>query len=374
MADAERRIAIKDWLWILQRIAVWAVFLGLFYWLRDFFLLIFLTFVFAYSGARAVNALQPRAPRVPRGALVCGVFVAFLGALVGLGFLVVPRVDSEIRLFQDQFPNYRVSVLRGLDDLRARYPFVGDALDRAIEEIDALRAQVLGGDAAASGPAGAPPAPALARERIVGVAVGWISGFAGAVVSGVTNVLLALVFAFLILIDAHTLRQEVEGFESSRVAWIYNEVRATLVEIGISVGSVLEAFAVISFVETLVIVAVLWVLGVPSLLLIGVVTFFLGLVPVVGQVAPALPIAWIAFAHGGMPLLVKGLVGYFAVRSIAGYTFEPRVFGSRFKLSTLLILVTLMVGFKAAGIWGMILGIPIAYSILRPRAAAAEQP
>ena len=249
------------------------------------------------------------------------------------------------------------------------------AADRALGAAASLRDDLLGNAGGAAGAtATAPATTSLAAGPGQGpavsgfsVAVDWISGFVAAVISAVTTVFLALLFAFLILIDRSNITEEVRGFESSRVSWLYAEVRESLMEVAASVGSILEAFAIISLVETTVIVLVLWILGLPSLLLVGVITFFLGLIPIVGQVVPVLPIAWIAFASGGSPLLVKSLIAYGAVRLIAAYTFEPKVFGRRFHFSMLFTLVSLMIGFKAAGIWGIILGLPIAYSIVRPR-------
>jgi predicted PurR-regulated permease PerM len=144
------------------------------------------------------------------------------------------------------------------------------------------------------------------------------------------------------------------------------------VEVGESVGRILEAQFLISLIETIIIVIALWILGVPSLVLIGVIMFFVGLVPVLGGVIGALPVAWVAFTAGGTPLLVKSMIACVAIRGIAGYTIEPKIFGKRFHVNTVFILVILLLGFRFAGIWGVLLGLPVAYAIIRPRSSQAD--
>jgi predicted PurR-regulated permease PerM len=61
------------------------------------------------------------------------------------------------------------------------------------------------------------------------------------------------------------------------------------------------------------------------------------------------------------------LIVYAVIRGVAGYTIEPKIFGRRFHINTVFILVILLIGYKAAGIWGVLLGLPVAYAIIRPR-------
>ncbi|HBP21527.1 MAG TPA: hypothetical protein DEA08_27540, partial [Planctomycetes bacterium] len=73
----------------LKKIAIWASFLGLIYFLRDFFGLIFLTFVLSYIAATIVERISPyfSSRRVP----VVLVFVTLVLAIVGLGAATIPR-------------------------------------------------------------------------------------------------------------------------------------------------------------------------------------------------------------------------------------------------------------------------------------------
>ncbi|MHC4918557.1 MAG: hypothetical protein ACYTKC_03080 [Planctomycetota bacterium] len=68
------------------RTFVWGVLIGIIYILRPFFLLIFLTFVFAYIQAHSVDGLEHRIrSRLIRVILV---FVMLLAAIVGTGYFI----------------------------------------------------------------------------------------------------------------------------------------------------------------------------------------------------------------------------------------------------------------------------------------------
>lgn len=359
----------RDFLAVARRLLVWAVFLGILYYLRDFLLLIFLTFVFVYSAGRAVRVLEARSPKIPRPLLVTAVFLGILGLLTGVGFLLVPGVKSEVDRFSEQFPAHRDSVIQAYKDFAASHPQAAGVADAVIRQFVDIREnlETLGQVKTETSPrVETAPAGHLPIESLT-VAVNWIYTFVASLISAVVTVFMAILFAFLILIDSTTIQREVKGLETSRVGWLYKEVRESIIEVGESVGRILEAQFLISLIETVLIVIALWILGVPSLFLLGVLTFFLGLVPVLGGVFAAVPLAWVAFTGGGTPLLVKSLIVYAVIRGVAGYTIEPKIFGRRFHINTVFILVILLIGYKAAGIWGVLLGLPVAYAIIRPR-------
>lgn len=370
--NGEPQTSVHDFLWIVRRLVVWAVFIGLLYWVREFLLLIFLTYVFVYSAGRAVSFLEGRFPRVPRALVVTGVFLGILGVLAGLGFLIVPSVKAEADKFVEQFPKHRETVTSAYRDFVRDHPGAAIVVEEVLAQFSAFRERLgsIRDGLPATAPAGADDTH-VPVEGLTVIAHG-IYSLVAAVVSAVLTVFLALIFAFLILVDKQTIQREVKGLETSRVGWIYKEVRESIIEVGESVGRILEAQFLISLVETVVIVALLWILGVPSLVLLGVLMFFVGLVPVLGGLLGAIPVAWVAFTAGEAPLLVKSMIAYAAVRLVAGYTIEPKIFGSRFHINTVFILGILLLGYKAAGIWGVLLGLPIAYAIIRPRGPRSD--
>ncbi len=79
-----------------EKISIWAIFLFLFWTLRDFFTLILLTFVFTYIANTLVRFLSNRL-RVDRRSLTVLLFIAFLGLFLGPGQWFANRVIEQGR-------------------------------------------------------------------------------------------------------------------------------------------------------------------------------------------------------------------------------------------------------------------------------------
>ncbi|MCL1980413.1 MAG: hypothetical protein FWG62_05000, partial [Proteobacteria bacterium] len=98
------------------------MFFGVIYLLRSFFLLLFLTFVFAYIQARSVSRLKPRIKnRIVRVVLVA---LLILGVLTSAGIFLVPKVKVQTEVFASQFTTYLGRVDQELFSLGKRYPIL----------------------------------------------------------------------------------------------------------------------------------------------------------------------------------------------------------------------------------------------------------
>ncbi|MFN0204819.1 MAG: AI-2E family transporter [Planctomycetota bacterium] len=358
-----------NWSATIRKLMIWAVFGGALYLLRSFFLLILLTFVIGYCAEQVVHFLSLRFRKASRQALVCIVFTIGIGALVGLGFIMVPAVESEVEHVKLKFPEYRDQIVSKYKEFQQSYPSAAQGVENALRELDTFRKGFLTTapeSQAATRPSASENAGGIG-ERDIAVAADVVLKSVSSLVSAVFTVLLAVLFAFLILIDLANIREETERLRSSRIGWLYEEVRTTVVEFSASVGWILEAQIVISTINVILTIAGLWILGVPSLVLLTVILFFCGLVPVLGALVPLLPIALIAFAEGGLSLLIKCLIFIAVERIFVGYVVEPRIFGKRFHMNSVFILVILLIGYQLAGLWGVILGLPVAHSALRQR-------
>lgn len=362
-----------DWLSVFRKIAIWGVFAGVLYLLRSFFLLIFLTFVIGYAAEQIVELLEKRFPRASRSVLVIGVFLASIAGLVGLGLVLVPAVEAEIEHFKSRFPEYRDQIIIKYREFEHAWPGLADQLNYALGRAESFRRQFFG-EALESMPATAPGEMSAFSAGDVAATTELLLTYVRGALAAIFTFLLAWFFAFLILIDLAPIRAEMERLRLSRVGWLYREVRETVVEFAASVGWILEAQIIISTINTILTVVGLWILGVPSLLLLSVVLFLFGLVPVLGALVPLVPICFIAFAEGGVPLFVKCLVFIGIERIFVGYLIEPKIFGTRFHMNSVFVLVILLIGYKLAGVWGVVLGLPVAYTVLRPRPALETAP
>ncbi len=102
----------------------------------------------------------------------------------------------------------------------------------------------------------------------------------------------------------------------------------------------------------------LFVLKVPYVLLLSAFAAILGLIPF-GIIIATIPALIIAFLAGGIELtLMTGLL-YFIIQQIEGYVIHPLILNKATGVPSLIIMISLIVGGKLAGIVGVFLGLPV---------------
>jgi len=102
-----------------------------------------------------------------------------------------------------------------------------------------------------------------------------------------------------------------------------------------------------------------WLLGTPYAIPIAIFAFFLNYVPVFGPIIAAIPAILLTFAVGGWQMAVWMIVFQIALNVLVGSVVEPRLFGSRFGLSALVVLLSLVFWGWLLGPVGMFLSVPL---------------
>jgi predicted PurR-regulated permease PerM len=102
------------------------------------------------------------------------------------------------------------------------------------------------------------------------------------------------------------------------------------------------------------------ILGIPSIALLATIVFFFSYIPVVGVIISTIPAALLAFETGGVSLVLWLIVMILVVHTIEAYAMNPLIYGHHMKMHPVAILVILLVGEHLFGIWGLLLGVPMA--------------
>ncbi|MDA1222001.1 MAG: AI-2E family transporter, partial [Planctomycetota bacterium] len=118
------------------RIFVWALIFAILYVLRPFFLLVFLTFVFAYILEHGVQGLVHRIANRP--ARVVLVALVFLGTLITLGVALAPAFQQQARKLAAEYPQYLAKIDTELDRTRQQYTVARDVLPDDLKAIDLI--------------------------------------------------------------------------------------------------------------------------------------------------------------------------------------------------------------------------------------------
>ncbi|MBK8980274.1 MAG: AI-2E family transporter [Planctomycetes bacterium] len=388
---------------LASRVFVWGLIGGILYLLRPFFLLVFLTFVFAYLLEHGVEGLRHRLRNRP--ARVVLVTVAFLGALTSTGILLAPAFQQQARKIAREFPDYLAKIDAQIDDFRDGWEVAAWLIPSDLRTADVLERAIGafgpsdGGEAAPrAGREDAEPLPGmvgppppytvvgpptddtqLQNRQEIDKAIDKLFEIAGPIFGLASAFLLALLFAFLIVLDLPRLSRATRGLARTKIGFIYEEVAENIHDLGLMLGRALEAQFLIAVCNTVLTAIGLWILGLtPNLVFLSTIVFFFSFIPVVGVFISSAPICFEALSVEGVPLMLGAVVMITTIHMIEAYILNPKIFGHHLHMNPVLVLIVLTVAGNLFGLWGLVLGLPIvnyvfAYAIRR-RAQAAATP
>jgi predicted PurR-regulated permease PerM len=338
------------------RVLVWSLLFGILYLLHSFFLLIFLTFVFAYIQSRGIRRLEKFIPpRTPRVALVA---TSLLVVFIVTGLYLVPKVQTQTKIFLNQFGTYIARVDQELYKLGEQYPLLQEATLKLAPE---------------NSPTQAKKSPTITIiEQFLGVVeedddaknvaqvISTVRGVSLNVAAIGSAFLLSLLFSFLIVLDFPQLSQSVADLEHTKVGFIYVEVVDNLKEFAEVLGRALEAQLSIAIVNSLLTALGLQLLGLgASVAFLSVIVFFCSFIPVAGVFISATPIALIALQTLGVKTMFLSLALIIFIHMVEGYVLNPKIYGSFMRINPVIVLIILTIGGKLFHLWGLILGVPI---------------
>jgi predicted PurR-regulated permease PerM len=102
------------------------------------------------------------------------------------------------------------------------------------------------------------------------------------------------------------------------------------------------------------------ILGIPYAALLGLLAFAGELIPIVGMLFSVVPGLVLAYAHGGASLLGIVAIIFLVVHQLENHVLVPRVMNKLVGVPSLIVIIAVLIGAKFAGIWGIILAVPLA--------------
>jgi predicted PurR-regulated permease PerM len=409
---------------INRRVFMWVVFFGCLFLLRDFFPVMFLTFIFGFLMRSVAKFLATRT-RAPYWAAVVFPYLAVLTLLVLLTVTAVPRVVKEASDFSRDLPgllndlatNLRDSARQhGLEGMLAKY------VNAAVEESGTLtsegarrsessaasqtpadesgangtpgtetgeaspmgarepaRAATAGADhEPAANPAeinvkalvktmqefGLALLPGMQGESQRAGVINLLDKFVRGVFTGSLQFLLAILLSFLIVLDYEAIAAELNKWRENQIGQFFHEAAASVVDFSGVVGRAFQCQILVALLNASITCIGMSILGIGPLLLLTTIVFLLGLIPVLGVFISSVPIILIAFNKGSLTLALLALGVIVIVHLLEAYVFNPRIYAARFHLNPVIVLIILLVAHQLFGIWGMLLGIPVTTYVL----------
>jgi len=345
------------------RLEKWAIWIGLgcvLFLLRHLFPIIFLTFVLSYLGNTAVNALTKRIRY--RKLNVVLVYVVLLAMLTGVVLLVVPRMLVEARNLARQYITTEAARQAGDDET-----FIHR---QARETIDSLLVTIAGRQSFEDFRRSESYTSLVERvdKSLTSVSArvtSEVTAFANDAIAVALQFVLAILLSFLLVWDLPNTKQKLTKYAEGRTEEIYREIVPGLKAFGTMLGRAFEAQSVVAVINAVLSTIVFLILGLPSIALLAMIVFVCSYIPILGMFLSTLPAAFLALRAGGLPHVGWLIVGIAVIHAIEAYMLNPLIYGRHLRLHPLATLVILLVAEHLFGVWGLLLGVPLAAFVLK---------
>ncbi|MFA7159068.1 MAG: AI-2E family transporter [Kiritimatiellia bacterium] len=354
MADklSVRKFLENNW----ETVVLWTILAGLFYLLRSFFLLIFLTFLITFVTKSIVNRCVARY-RINYLLATVIVFVVFVGVLAAVVSWVGPKLIMETNKVladisgaggkeeTESTGQFADRIIKGVLGEKKAHDFIASREYAVMmeslkdEAVRAVKAVV----------------PHVFAALLTLAGLGW---------KMMVALFLAVIFSFILVKDWRLIVDKISALENSRIRTLYLGAMPHLVAFAEVLGKALRAQMIIAACNTALTAAGLWLFGVPNIVLLSTIVFFCGFIPIVGTFLSSVPILLFGTQVGGLPLVLKLVALITAVHAFEAYVLNPKITGNILHIHPILVLVLLLLGERFFGVWGMVVGVPIGYYII----------
>ncbi|WP_207643958.1 AI-2E family transporter [Youngiibacter fragilis] len=197
---------------------------------------------------------------------------------------------------------------------------------------------------------------ALMSIRDISLSLGTAIGkFSVISITGIPSLLLVIIFTVvctflftrLMIKEPHFLLKylPIEKENKGRFIGILNEGKDMVIKYALS-------YLLVIFITGLISSFGYMLLGIPYALLLGLVTAFLDLLPILGVSAAYVPLGVYYFAHGNI-VVPAGLIILWVIVAVGRNVWEPRIVASTLDMSPIITIMAIFIGLKLNGVLGM---------------------
>lgn len=298
---------------------------------RGFLSLALFTIIFIYLGNAAITGTE-RHLHLHHGLATLLIYLLFLGILVAAFSQIIPPLVTEAE-----------SLPHAVSKLIQTYPQLEGYAKKLTKELSQNATVISNGKA------------------LFTTGMGKLSRLS----SGVETIVLAFFFSFIFNLTKRQLQHFAHAFTLSRFAKLFVPMGQLILSFVQIFGTVIETQLLICSINTVLMVLGLWILHMPSLLILGIAIFFLGLIPVAGVLISMIPLTIVAFITGGWIRLVEVIILVILIHMFESYFLHPRLMANATNLPIFVTFITLIVSEQVFGTWGLIVGVPLVAFFLK---------
>ncbi|KRN94033.1 AI-2E family transporter [Pediococcus stilesii] len=172
------------------------------------------------------------------------------------------------------------------------------------------------------------------------------------------HIIVALLLSLVFNLTFNHLKSFGHSILNSRHSVMFGNIYLLLKKYVMILGTVIETQLVICSINTTLMTIGLWALGIPKLLLLAIIVFILGLVPVAGVLISLIPLSIVAFSANGIVSIIEVMCLVILIHFFESYFLHPRLMAGATDLPIFVTFITLIIAAKMIGTWGLIVGIP----------------
>jgi predicted PurR-regulated permease PerM len=326
-ADVRAHIRSAIALFFLGVVLLWWAYLA-----RRALLVIYVSGLLAVGFSPIVRVIERQkllpigSKRFPRWLAILILYLAILGTIFLVGFLVFPPLVHQAQALWTQLP--------GMFDRAQQF-----LIDKGI-----LRERLTLGEAVRRAPGGSSDA------------VTAVAGAIGNVAGGFFGLITILILTFYILVEAETLRRlMLRLFPRGRRPQVAEASREVTIKVSAWLGGQLLLGTIIGTTSAIG----LWALGIPFFYVLSVISGIGELIPVVGPVLSAIPAIAIA-ATISLKKMLFVLLFFIVQQQFENHVLVPKIMSRQVGVSAVTVIVALLIGGDLLGILGAILAVPTA--------------
>lgn len=306
--DQSTQIILKIVFVVLALFFLWLV--------REIIVILLLALVVASAMDPMVDYFNKK--KIPRAVSVLTVYILVLGIAVMVIYLLIPPVLNQLQVLQKNWPQFTTAFEQRLSGTPLSELNLPDLLKGITSE-----------------------------ERVVTGAFG--------VFSSLFSLLTMLIISFYLVAEEKGMKK----FIASLIPLKHQDFAMNIVEkIQRKMGFWVLGQIILSFVIFVVTFIGLKILGVQYALFLAMLAGLLEIIPYLGPILSSIPAIFFAFIQNP-PLAIVVVLLYVLIQKTENYILVPKIMEKTVGASPLVILLALLVGFKLAGIIGVLVAVPL---------------
>lgn len=322
-------ILFAIWMTALTVILLWAAYL-----VRNVLLLLYVSALLAIGFSPIVRAIERQkvvpvgTRRLPRWLAILVLYIAILGTITGIGFMIVPPLVEQAKQFWEAAP--------GMSARAQSFLVERGLLEQPLTWREAVERAPIGDGS--------------------GQAVGTVVGTVFGVLGGLVGLFTILILTFYLLVDSHSLRSTfLKLFPDDQRPRVAAVSRDITMKVSGWLGGQLLLAVVIGVTSAIG----LWLLGIPFFFVLALISAIGEFIPVVGPLLSAIPAVAVAATVSTNKVLL--VVIFFVVQQqFENHVLVPKVMERQVGVSAVTVIVALLIGGHLLGIAGALLAVPTA--------------